>query len=105
MANSLKKNVYYIDTVGTVTTDTMKPVIEAILIVPSATNSVVQIKESVSGTIVLEVIIETTESRYLTFEAMHRGGIEVTDSFEISELTNIEKVVLYGRFKKEGNRA
>ncbi len=105
MANSLKKNVYHIDTVGTITTETMKPIIEAILIVPSATDSVVQIKESVSGTIVLEVLIETTESRFITFEALKRGGIEVTDSFEVSELTNVERIILYGNFKKESNRA
>lgn len=105
MANSLKKNAYHIDTIGTVTTETMKPVIRAILIVPSATNSSVQIKESVSGTIILEVLIETTESRYISFEALKEGGIEVTNAFEVTELTNVERVILYGSFKQESGRA
>ena len=103
MANSLKKNVYHVDTVGTLTSDRMQPVINAILIVPNSTNSHVIIKESVSGTIVLDVIIETTESRYISFEALHATGIMVTSSFEVTELTNVDRILLYGDFMRTAN--
>jgi hypothetical protein len=105
MANELKKNVYHVDAVGTITCDTMKPLIRAVLIVPNATDSYIQIKESVSGTIILEVLIENTESRYISFEAMKEGGIEVTNPFEVTELTNVDRILLYGDFRKESNKA
>lgn len=103
MANSLKKNVYHIDTIGTISTDNLKPLIRAILIVPNAVDSRVVIKESVSGTIVLEVLIESTESRYISFEALGEKGIEVTNSFEVATLTNVDRILLYGDFRLQAN--
>ena len=103
MANSLKKNVYHIDTIGTINVDRFQPIINAILIVPNATDSHVIIKESVGGTIVLDVVIEQTESRFITFESLHDKGIILNSQFEIAELTNVDRIILYGDFKKTSN--
>jgi hypothetical protein len=103
MANSLKKNSYYVDSEGTITVETQKPIIMGILITPNAAESRVIIKESVSGTTVIDVRVAIQESRYISFEAFN--GIEVTDNFEIDTLTAIDSVILYGHFMKIANTA
>lgn len=96
MANVRKKNVIFVDSTGTITVDAIKPVIYGIMVTPSADASRVVVKESVSGTIVIDVKIAVTETRYLDFNDF--SGIEVTGSFEISTLTNITSVLLYGNW-------
>ncbi len=102
MANALKKNVYHVDSIGTITVEAQQPVLYAILITPNAADSQVIIKESVSGTIVLDVRIATTESRYISFEAFR--GIELRGSFEVTTLTNIDRCLLYGYFLAPTNQ-
>lgn len=94
MANGRKKNCWYVDTIGTISTDALTPILCAILVTPNAPDSRVTIKESVSGTIVVDVKIETMESRYIDF--MDFMGINLTQNFEIATLTNIDTVILYG---------
>ncbi len=94
MANTLKKRSYFIDTIGTCTVTALSPIILGLMITPSAVDSRIVIKESVSGTVVVDVKVESIETRFLTFEAF--GGIVVTQNFEIAELTNISSVILYG---------
>jgi hypothetical protein len=94
VANSLKKKSYYIDTIGSITVTAPSPIIMGIMVTPTATDSRVVIKESVSGVPVIDIKIASIESRYITFEAF--GGILTTSTFEIATLTNIENVVLHG---------
>ena len=95
MANAQKKNVIYVDTTGTITVGVLfRATLFGILITPSAESSRVVIKESVSGTVVLDVKVVPLESRYLDFTSFK--GIELTGSFEIATLTNITSVQLYG---------
>lgn len=102
MANAQKKMCYFVDTVGTITVTAPSPIIAAILITPSAADSRVVIKESVDGVAVIDVKIESIESRYISFEAF--GGIHVTKDFEIDELTNVDSVILYGFWNIPVNR-
>jgi hypothetical protein len=103
MANALKKNVYYVDTVGTITADRHQPCIRGVMVTPSGPNASVAIKESVSGVVIFSVVIDDEESHYFTFDALAEKGILVTNSFEVSDLTNIICVHLYGDFKKVSN--
>lgn len=103
MANTLKKNCLFIDTAESITVDAQKPVIFGIMVTPSANTCRVIIKESASGTTVIDIRIASQESRYISFEAF--DGIEVRSTFEVSELTNIDSVVLYGRFQANTNTA
>lgn len=103
MANLLKKNVLFVDAIGNVTVEANKPVIYGIMITPNAVDSRVTIKESASGTIVIDVKIENVETRYISFEAFL--GIEVRSTFEITTLTNINTVLLYGSFRATTNTA
>ncbi len=103
MANARKKDVIFVDTIGSVTVDALKPVMYAIMITPNAVDSRVTIKESASGTVVLDVKIEAIETRYISFEAII--GIELNTTFEIATLTNIDSVLLYGHWKAPVGRA
>lgn len=94
MANSRKKNAIYIDELGTIQVGALSPTLIAVLITPNAANARFKLKESVSGTIVVDVAIETAESRYIDFADFY--GISLTSNFEITELTNIDSVILYG---------
>lgn len=103
MANSRKKDVIFVDTIGSIVVDALKPVLYAIMITPNAVDSRVVMKESASGTVVLDVKIEAVETRYLSFEAIR--GIELNTTFEITTLTNIDSVLLYGNWKQPVGRA
>ena len=104
MANSQKKNVIYVDATGDITPGASRPLLMGILVTPSADNSLVVIKESSSsGTIVVSIKIEPTESRYLDFTGF--GGIELPTTFNITTLTNITAVVLYGTWITPGGKA
>lgn len=103
MANARKKQAIYVDTVGTVTVDALRPLLVAFLITPNAADSRLIIKENVSGTIVIDVKIETIESRYISFEAF--GGLNLNQSFEITTLQYIDSVVLYGFWGTPTNKA
>lgn len=103
MAYSIKKNTIFCDTAESVTVLAMKPMLKAIMITPNAANSRVIIKESASGTTVLDVKIETIETRFISFEAF--GGIELNTTFSISTLTFIDSVILYGEWKAPVNKA
>lgn len=98
MANARRKNAYYVNETGTCTVDALKPIIRAISITPSAADSRVIIKESNNGTVVIDFKIATNESRFISFESLKEGGIEVTSTFEIDTLSSIESVILYGDF-------
>ena|SRR5688500_11014907 len=98
MANARKKNAIYVDTAENITVDASNPAILGILIIPSADNSRVTITESDGGTIVLDVKIEPTESRYLDFTGFE--GIGVTSTFKVTTLTTAV-CILYGKWYKE----
>lgn len=103
MSNQLRKNALFVDTVGSIVVEAQKPVIYAIMVTPNASNSRVTIKESTSGVVILDITIESVESRYISFEAF--DGIEVRSTFEIVTLTGIDSVVLYGSFQATTNTA
>lgn len=94
MANSQKKNAIYIDTIGSVTVGAITPILLAVMITPNAPDARFKLKESASGTIIVDVLIESTETRYIDFGDFY--GIAMTSTFEIAELTNIDSVILYG---------
>lgn len=97
MANARHKNSIYVDATGDITVDGVTPVIMGALVTPSAANSVFVLKESgSSGITKISVKIEGVESRYIDFSGF--GGIYVTPTFNITTLTNITAVVLYGTF-------
>lgn len=93
MANARKKNTIFIDSTGTITVEALKPQLYGLLITPSAADSRVVIKESVSGVVVIDIKVDVIASRLLDVMAM---GIELNSSFEVSTLTNISSVMLYG---------
>lgn len=103
MANAIKKNSIFVDTVGDLTVSAMKPMLKAIMVTPNAANSRVTIKESSGGTTVLDITIESVETRYISFEAF--GGIELNTTFDIETLTFIDSVILYGEWKAPVNKA
>lgn len=102
MANARKKNTIYIDSTGTVTVDALKPQLYFLLITPSAADSRVVIKESVSGVVVIDIKVDVVASRLLDVRAL---GIELTSSFEVSTLTNITTVLLYGSWNQPVGKA
>ncbi len=103
MAYSVKKNCIYVDAAQSITVSAMKPLIKGILLTPNAANSRFVLKESASGTVVIDITIETIESRYMSFEAF--GGIEVNTIFEVSTFTFLDSVILYGEYKAPVNKA
>ena len=74
--------------------DAMKPICYAILVTPSGEGAKFTLKESVGGMIVLDIAILFKESRFIDFGDLQ--GIELTSSFEITDMTNIESVIMYG---------
>lgn len=72
----------------------MKPICYAIMITPSAEAARFTLKESVDGMVVLDIAILFKESRYIDFGDLQ--GIELTSSFEITDMTNIDSVIMYG---------
>lgn len=102
MANARKKNVIFVDATGTITVDAVKPILYGVLVTPSAADSRVVIKESASGTIVVDIKLVEVESRFL--DLMHMG-IELTSAFEIATLTNMTSVLLYGSFNQPVGKA
>lgn len=95
MANARKKDVIFVDATGDITVDAVKPILWGVLITPSAANSRLVIKESSStGTTVVDAKIEAVETRFLDLSGM--GGIELTTTFNITTLTNMTSVMLYG---------
>ena len=104
MANSKKRNSIYVDATGDITVDAVVPVLMGVLMTPSAANSVFVLKEtSSSGTIKVSMKIEGVESRYVDFSGF--GGIELTTTFNISTLTNITAVILYGTWTNPAGKA
>ncbi len=97
MANARHKNSIFVDATGDITVDGITPIINGILITPSAANSQVVIKEtSSSGTIKIDVKVVAVESMFIDFSKF--GGIQMTTTFNITTLTNITSVILYGTF-------
>lgn len=95
MANARKKDVIFVDATGDITVDAVKPVLWGVLITPSAANARLVIKESSStGTTVVDLKVEPVESRFLDLSGL--GGIELSTTFNITTLTNITTVLLYG---------
>lgn len=103
MANAQKKNAIFVDATGTITATGLKPTIMGILVTPSVADSRVVIKESVSGTVVIDIKIVAVASSFIDFS--HIKGIEVTTAFEIATLTNISSVILYGKFNQPVGKA
>lgn len=102
MANAKKKNIIYVDSTGTITVDALKPQLYGVLVTPSAADSRVVIKESASGTVVVDIKLVEVESRFLDLMAM---GIELTSAFEVATLTNITSVCLYGSWNQPVGKA
>lgn len=94
MANARKKNVIYVDATGDITVDAIKPILYGVLVTPSADNSRFVLKESNGGTIVVDIKIVPTESRYLDLSGFN--GIELSATFNVDTLTNITSVQLFG---------
>jgi hypothetical protein len=103
MANERKKNAIYINEVGTVTVDALKPICYAILITPNSGDARLIIKESVGGMIILDIVIGAKESRFIDFGDLK--GIELTSNFEVTELTSIDSVIMYGEWLQPVGRA
>ena len=82
------------DSLGGIVVDALSPVLIAILVTPNAPEARFKLKESLGGTVVVDVLIESAESRYIDFADFY--GINLTKTFEIAELTNIDSVILYG---------
>ena len=102
MANARKKNVIFVDTTGTIAVDALKPILYGVLVTPSAADSRFVLKESVSGTVVVDIKIDVLASRFLDLMNM---GIELAGSFEVATLTNITSVMLYGSFLQPVGKA
>lgn len=106
MANAQKKNIIYIDATGTVTVGALRPVLFAILVTPSAATGRFTLKESVSGTVVVDILFSTLESKYISFvDGNNLHGIELSQSFEIATLTTIASAQLIGRWDLPTGRA
>lgn len=97
MANARTKNIIFVDATGDITVDAARPRIWGVLVTPSAANSVVVIKNtSAAGQTIFNLKIEGIESRYVDFSGME--GTEITSTFNITTLTNVTSVMLYGEF-------
>lgn len=105
MANSRKKSTIFVDSTGDITVDAIVPLLKGMLITPSAANAVVIIKETSSGgtTMVSAKVESANESRYIDFSGF--GGIELTTTFNITTLTNITAVLLYGDWILQAGKA
>ncbi len=95
MANARKKNVIFVDATGSITVDALKPILYGVLVTPSAADARFVLKESASGTIVVDIKIDVVATRFLDLMNM---GIELSSTFEVATLTNITSVQLYGSF-------
>ena len=118
MANSRKKNIIYVDTTGDITVDAMRPLLFGVLITPtvpaaksqlvfmtdetklpfypSQTTTVVIKETSSAGTTVFHAILPSYETKFFNFSGYLGGGLELTATFNITTLTNITNVLLYG---------
>lgn len=106
MANARKKNVIYVDATGTITVDAIRPILLAILVTPSAATGRFTLKESVSGTVVVDILFSVLASQYISFvDGNILNGIELSSSFEISTLTTIASAQLIGRWDLPTGRA
>ncbi len=77
--------------------DAIVPILKGVLMTPSAANSRLVIKEASSaGVTILDMKIEGVESRFIDLSGL--GGIMLTTTFNITTLTNITSVQLYGEF-------
>lgn len=104
MANARTKNVIYVDSTGDITVDAVKPILKGVVITPSAADSRLVIKESSSsGQVVVDIKLIEIETRYLDLGWME--GIELTTTFNITTLTNITTVLLYGSWNQPVGRA
>lgn len=105
MANARKKNVIYVDATGTITVDAIRPILFSILVTPSAATGRFTLKESVSGTVVVDILFSVLASQYITFGEGLFKGVELTSSFEVATLTTIASAQLYGRWDLPTGRA
>lgn len=118
MANARKKNIIFVDATGDITVDAVRPILFGVLITPSvptakshleqlkdethlpfypAQTTIVTIKESSSaGTTVFHAIVPSYETKYYDFSNFEGGGLELTATFNITTLTNVTNVLLYG---------
>lgn len=102
MANAQKKNIIFVDSTGTINVSAVKPILYGCLITPSAADSRFVLKESASGTVVVDIKLVEVESRFLDLMKM---GIELTSAFEVATLTNITSVLLYGSWYQPVGKA
>lgn len=81
----------------------MKPVCFGVMITPADDNARVTIKESVGGMIVIDVLIQLQETRFLDFGDLF--GIELNSNFEVAALDNVSTVIMYGSWGSPVNKA
>lgn len=105
MANVRVRNVIYVDATGTVTVDALRPRLYGMLVTPSAATGRITIKESVSGTIVVDYLFSTLATVYISFCNENLNGVELSKAFEISTLTTISTAQLYGNWNLPAGRA
>lgn len=118
MANARKKNFIFVDTTGDITVDAIRPILFGMLITPSiptakshltqlkdethlpfypVQTTTVTIKESSSGgTTLFHAVQDSYNSKFYDFSRFEGGGIELTTTFNITTLTNVTNVILYG---------
>lgn len=95
MANTIKRNVIFVDALGSIAVEAVKPILREIIITPSANDSRFILKESVGGTTVLDIKITNTESRHIPL----RQEIELSQIFAITLLQNVSSVILIGDWR------
>lgn len=118
MANARKKNVIFVDATGDITVDAVRPILFGVLVTPTiptakshleylsdetkkpfypVQTTTVTIKESSStGTTVFHVVLDSYNSKFYDFSHFEGGGLELTATFNITTLTNVTNVLLYG---------
>ncbi len=83
--------------------EAIRPICYAIMITPSSENARFTLKESVSGMVVIDVAISFAESRFIDFGDLK--GIELSTAFEISSMSNISTVLMYGSWDQPVGKA
>ncbi len=96
------RNSIYVVEEGTVTVPAVKPILLGMMITPQYSQCRLIIKESVGGTIVCDVRIEADETRHLDFSGF--GGIHLSQTFEIADMTDVGVCILYGLWGEAINK-
>lgn len=93
--NNLRtRNAIYVVDTGTISVPAIKPILLGLMITAQFSQCRLQIKESVGGTIVLDIIIEAAETRHLSFTDI--GGIHLSQNFEVSVMEKVGCAILFG---------